>query len=203
MDLRELNKTLAATPPQKKKVIFVLVIVISILFGFFYIYQPKQRKMDILNIRAGELKKTLRENLEVTKGIQDIEEELKRINLNLLHAQAQLPTEKEIPSLLAKISDLGSLVGLEFLLFQPQPEVPTEFYNEVPIDIVIKGNYHMVAQFFDLIAHLSRIVNISDINMTNPEFINKNVILKTSCIATTFRFIPKKAKTGENKKKKK
>ena len=153
----------------------------------------------ILEPEIRKLKKTLKENLEITKGIKDIEEELKKIENKLSQAQAQLPTEKEIPSLLAKISDLGSAVGLEFILFQPRPELPKDFYNEVPIDIRIKGNYHTVAQFFDMIAHLPRIVNISNIVMRNPHIKDGRINLETSCIATTFRFTAK-AVQGEKKK---
>jgi len=145
------------------------------------------------------LKRTLRENLEITKGIKDIEEELKRIENKLSEAQAQLPTEKEIPSLLTKISDLGSMVGLEFVLFQPKPEVPKDFYNEVPIDIRIMGNYHTVAQFFDMIAHLPRIVNISNISMRSPKVENGAIVLETSCLATTFRFTAKSVQQDEKK----
>jgi len=197
MDAKELNKVLATTPVSKKIMILILIILIFILLGHYYIYKPKARKIMILEPEIAKLKKTLQENLEITKGIKDIEEELKKIQNRLSQAQAQLPTEKEIPSLLTKISDLGSGVGLDFVLFQPKPEVPKEFYNEVPIDIRIKASYHTVAQFFDMIAHLPRIVNISNINMRSPEFKDGQIILETNCLATTFRFTAKSAQGGK------
>ena len=196
MDLKELNKTLTTMPSSQKALILILVIAIFCLGGYYYIYKPKQRKIDILEPELHKLQRTLRENLEITKGIKDIEEELKKIKDRLQEAQAQLPTEKEIPNLLTRISDLGSAVGLEFLLFQPKPEIPREFYNDVPIDIVIKGNYHKVAQFFDMIAHLPRIVNISNISMKQPKLSGEIVILETSCLATTFRFTAKTSEGG-------
>ena len=193
MDAKELNKVLATTPLSKKLMILILIILIFVLLGHYYIYKPKSRKIMILEPEIAKLKRTLQENLEITKGIKDIEEELKKIQNRLSQAQAQLPTEKEIPNLLTKISDLGSGVGLDFVLFQPKAEVPKEFYNEVPIDIRIKATYHTVAQFFDMIAHLPRIVNISNINMRGPEFKDGQIILQTDCLATTFRFTAKSA----------
>lgn len=200
MDLREINKLLALMPLSRK--IFLLILVISTFFllGYFYLYKPKQAKIEILDYELKKQQQTLQENLEITKGIKDIEEELVRIRHKLIEAQAQLPTEKEIPSLLTKISDLGNMVGLEFILFQPKPEVPQEFYNEVPIDIIIKSNYHTVAQFYDAIAHLPRIVNISNIVMKNPKLILDSIVLETSCQATTFRFTAKTAETENDKK---
>lgn len=191
MDIRELNKTLSSTPTSKKVFILISVILIFCLTGYYYIFKPRQTKIKIFNSELTKLQQTLKENLEVTKGIKDIEEVLEKIKKRLLEVQAQLPTEKEIPKLLTKISDLGNMVGLEFLLFQPKAEVPKDFYNDVPIDIIIEGSYHTVAQFFDLIAHLPRIVNINDISMKKPVLEGDTVILETSCQAITFRFTAK------------
>jgi type IV pilus assembly protein PilO len=199
MDLKELNKLLATTPLSKKALILFLVVLTFCVLGYYYIYKPRNGKIMVIEPEIKKLKKTLRENLEITKGIKDIEEELKKIENRLSEAQAQLPTEKEIPNLLTKISDLGSMVGLEFVLFQPKPEIPKDFYNEVPIDIRIKGSYHTVAQFFDMIAHLPRIVNISNIAMRNPHLEKGIIILETSCLATTFRFTAKSVQE-DNKK---
>ena len=199
MDLKELNKLLATTPLSKKALVLFLVIITFCVFGYYYIYKPRSVKIGAIEPEIKKLKRTLRENLEITKGIKDIEDELKKIENRLSEAQAQLPTDKEIPNLLTKISDLGSMVGLEFVLFQPKPEIPREFYNEVPIDIRIKGSYHTVAQFFDMIAHLPRIVNISNIVMRNPHLEKGVIILETSCLATTFRFTAKSVQKDSNK----
>lgn len=196
MDLKELNKTLTIMPFIKKALILILIVSAFGLVGYYYIYKPKQTRIDILDFEINKLQKDLNENLEITKGIEDIEEAMQETKIRLLEAQAQLPTEKEIPTLLAKISDLGSMVGLEFLLFQPKAEIPKDFYNEVPIDIKMKGNYHTVAQFFDLIAHLPRIVNISNIAMNNPVLEDDTIILETRCKATTFRFTSKTLEEG-------
>lgn len=200
MDPKQLNKTLSLMPLSKKILILILIIIVFCLGGYYYCYRPKKIKISIIEQEINKLQKDLNENLEITKGIEDIEKEVEKIKKTLLEAQAQLPTEKEIPTLLAKISDLGSMVGLEFLLFKPKAEVSKDFYNEVPIDINIKGNYHTVVQFFDLIAHLPRIVNISNIIMKNPTFLNNTMTLETGCKATTFRFTAKTLDAGNSQK---
>jgi type IV pilus assembly protein PilO len=199
MDPKELNKILITTPASKKLLVLILIGLVICLLGYYYIYKPKAQKIAALEPEIKKLRKTLRENLEITKGIKDIEEELKKIEGRLHEAQAQLPTDKEIPNLLTKISDLGSKVGLEFILFQPKSEVPKDFYNEVPIDIRIKGSYHTVAQFYDMIAHLPRIVNISNISMRAPNLVGGVIELETSCLATTFRFTARSI-DGDKKK---
>jgi type IV pilus assembly protein PilO len=107
--------------------------------------------------------------------------------------------------LLTSISDSGQRVGLEFLLFEPKPESPKEFYAEIPVAMSIKADYHNLATFFDQVARLSRIVNIRDIRMGRAKG-DSGQELSTSCTAVTYKFIetpPKKKKSKSKKKKKK
>ena len=75
MDARELNKTLATTPASKKLLILGLIVAVICVMGYYYIYKPKSNKIMALEPEIQRLKKTLKENLEITKGIKDIEEE--------------------------------------------------------------------------------------------------------------------------------
>ncbi|MEE8397362.1 MAG: type 4a pilus biogenesis protein PilO [Desulfobacterales bacterium] len=97
-----------------------------------------------------------------------------------------LPEKQEIPSLLTSISRSGQDAGLEFLLFQPRPEIPRDFYAEIPLALRVAGNYHAVAIFFDKVSKLSRIVNIRDIVMRSSDRSEK---LETECTAVTYKFI--------------
>ena len=80
----------------------------------------------------------------------------------------QLPGETEIPSLIVDISQTGLAAGLQEKLFQPQGEIPKDFYAEKPIKIRLSGGYHEIANFVSGIAALPRIVTLHDINIT-PE----------------------------------
>jgi type IV pilus assembly protein PilO len=66
----------------------------------------------------------------------------------------QLPGETEIPSLIVDISQTGLGAGLQEKLFQPQAEIPKDFYAEKPIKIVLSGGYHEIANFVSGVAVL-------------------------------------------------
>ena len=51
-------------------------------------------------------------------------------------------------------------------LFQPQPEVPKDFYAELPIKIRVVGTYHEFGEFVSGLAALPRIVTIHDVQIT-------------------------------------
>jgi len=104
----------------------------------------------------------------------------------------QLPGETEIPSLIVDISQTGLAAGLQEKLFQPQPEMPKDFYAEKPITISLSGGYHEIANFVSGIAALPRIVTLHDINITpdNPENFDSLTLQVT---AKTYRYIEEEA----------
>lgn len=100
----------------------------------------------------------------------------------------QLPGETEIPSLIVDISQTGLAAGLQEKLFQPQPEVPKDFYAEKPISISLSGDYHEIANFVSGVAALPRIVTLHDINIT-PDDPNSFDSLTLKVTAKTYRYI--------------
>lgn len=100
----------------------------------------------------------------------------------------QLPGETEIPSLIVDISQTGLAAGLQEKLFQPQPEVPRDFYAEKPIRIALSGGYHEIAAFVSGVAALPRIVTLHDINIT-PESADNFDQLSIDVTAKTYRYL--------------
>ena len=126
------------------------------------------------------------------------------MNEELKNALTQLPNEKEIPEILKTISSLGKESNLEFTLFKPRPEQPQQFFANVPIDLVALGSYHNVGMFFDKVSKLPRIINVVDFNLAKAKDAKdlkgkseNEILLRTSCMISTYRFIEKK---GEEKK---
>ncbi len=104
----------------------------------------------------------------------------------------QLPGETEIPSLIVDISQTGLAAGLQEKLFQPQPEIPKDFYAEKPIKIRLSGGYHEMANFVSGIAALPRIVTLHDISIT-PEGQDTFDKLSLEVTAKTYRYLDEEA----------
>jgi type IV pilus assembly protein PilO len=111
---------------------------------------------------------------------------LELVNTQFKEALKLLPNQKEIPSLLKKVTQLGDDSELDFRLFRPRREIPKEFYVEIPVAIEIRGSYHNVAIFFDKIGHMERIMNILNVSM--KPVAGGSTTLITTCDAVTYRF---------------
>jgi type IV pilus assembly protein PilO len=179
-------------------------VLVLVVIGFVYFsYLPKYRQIDKLGAsltRIEEQLETAKRNARqlnaFRKKMQDAEEQFKIV-------MRALPEKEEIPSLLTGISKAGRDSGLEFILFQPKPEVEKDFYAEIPVAMKVTGNYHGVATFFENVAELNRIVNIRDIDMV-PEKDSSELI--ATCTAVTYKFIETpnaQQKTSKNSKRKK
>jgi type IV pilus assembly protein PilO len=104
----------------------------------------------------------------------------------------QLPGQTEIPSLIVDISQTGLAAGLAEKLFQPQAEIPRDFYAEKPIKIRLSGGYHEIANFVSGIAALPRIVTLHNITIT-PEDQDVYDKLSLEVTAQTYRYLDEEA----------
>jgi type IV pilus assembly protein PilO len=104
----------------------------------------------------------------------------------------QLPGKTEIPSLIVDISQTGLAAGLQEKLFQPQAEIPRDFYAEKPIKIRLSGGYHEIANFVSGIASLPRIVTLHNINIT-PDDKDMYDRLSIEVTAQTYRYLDEEA----------
>jgi type IV pilus assembly protein PilO len=127
----------------------------------------------------------------IAANIDEFEAEIASLELKLKRVLRQLPNEREIEVVLTDISNLGKTAGIEIKEFTRKAEVAHGFYAEVPIDLLITGEFHEIARFFDLLAGLPRIVNMGSINVTVAHDSMRETVLKVSGTATTFRFIGK------------
>lgn len=177
----------------KSQKILGLAVVLAIIVGLYayLFYLPASAEKEKKKIEMGRQEMQLRELRTIAANMKGFRAESAKLREELELAMAQLPTSKEIPSLLANISNLGKEAGLEFLLFRPAPEVNREFYAEIPVEIKVTGTYNDVAIFFDKVGKLPRIVNISGVSMEGAKEALGRWEVTTSCTATTFKFIEK------------
>lgn len=188
--------------------IIILAGMVAVVAGLFFdlIYWPNLEVLKKKKAEVGVLERQVRELRTVAANMKRFQEEAAKLREELKVAITQLPTSKEIPSLLSNISQLGKDSGLEFLLFKPVGEINKDFYAEIPVEIRVKGAYNNVAIFFDKVAKLPRIVNISEVSMDTAKEVLGRWEINTSCTATTFKFVDKEPselakdkKSGEQK----
>lgn len=182
-------------------IIFSGTVVLLVAAFAFLVYIPKTDEIKSLKTEIEHLEGQIRLAAIKTKNLKKLEKDLASVEEDLKYALRLLPTTSEIPSLLKNITKLGNDSDLEFLLFNPLKEVPRELYVEIPVSVEVRGNYHHVAQFFDRVGKLDRIVNVVDITMIPVKEYDTN--LRTVCKTVTYRFKEEQETKGATKTTKK
>jgi len=190
-------------PLSKNIKIFICLalIILPIALFYFLFFQPSTQKITGLENQKAQLVKDIQNLKEKERNKPILLKQVAEIEDEFEEAALLLPKSKEIPKLLTDISALGRNAGLDFLTFIPRAEVPKDFYDEIPVDINIRGPYHSVGFFFDQVSKLDRIVSVSNVRMASPEKVQGEILLNSNCQLVTYRFTNKPLPTDDDKKK--
>ena len=182
-----------------KIVIIVLLsgVIGLVYYQFFYSdLQDKIRSLDAefsrLDTERKDYEKRKAEYLKFRQEVQKLLEEQKEL-------LKVLPKSAEIPSFLDSLHTQATLTGLEIVSFVRKEEQPREVYARIPVDMEVMGNFHQLAKFAKIVGELKRIVNIENLEMTDPLLKDGVVQLKAKFTAATFRFQEKSAPAPKKK----
>jgi type IV pilus assembly protein PilO len=171
--------------------VVVIGLVFAVVVGFGIYWTIIEDRAPQLK-RAQDEEQTLRVAFESKQrkaaNYDEYKKQLDQMEQSFGTMLRQLPGETEIPSLIVDISQTGLAAGLKEKLFQPQPEVPKDFYAEKPILIHLSGSYHDIANFVSGIAALPRIVTLHNISV-GPEAADSFDSLSIEVTAKTYRYL--------------
>jgi len=189
-ELRRLDVNDIGRWPLVFRVAVIVLVFLAVTFAgiWFTIVKDKSPLLQRAEAEEQELRVTFENKQRKAANYDAYKAQLAQIEQSFGTMLRQLPGETEIPSLIVDISQTGLAAGLQEKLFQPQAEIPKDFYAEKPIKIRLSGGYHEMANFVSGIAALPRIVTLHDINITPEE---KGVYNKLSLEVTaqTYRYI--------------
>lgn len=190
-------------PAAQKIGVLAGLLVAVVVVDWQYLYGRQAEKLSGLRGQVSERRTELDTKRARANARGDAERELRDLTAELKRAQARLPDQREIADLLSSIAASGRAAGLDIVLFRQKPELPHDFYAEVPVQMQMRGTYHDVASFLDKVKRFDRIVNVTDINLKKPKMDGERVVLDAGCTATTFRFLDEeeRQRLAEEKKK--
>ena len=145
--------------------VVVLVCALILALGWYLDWQHQWE--DLEKARKSEEEKLTQLDFKQKKAanLDALKRQMVEMEQSFGDMLRQLPDKTEVAGLLVDISQTGLGAGLEFELFKPQPERPSDFYAELPIEIRVVGQYHEFGEFVSGVASLPRIVTMHDIEI--------------------------------------
>jgi type IV pilus assembly protein PilO len=104
-----------------------------------------------------------------------------------------LPPDSEEDAFLSSVQSASNAAGVDLKGYAPQEEVNQNFYAKVPMKLEMSGKFQQIAKFAFELGKVDRIINVENIELTEPKVVGDEVILRARCLATAFHAVTPKA----------
>jgi type IV pilus assembly protein PilO len=194
VNLEELNEldfsNIGIWPVPVKIALILLASILVIVGGYYFDTEAQLDRLSAIEKQEAELRSTFEVKQAKAANLDAYKKQLEEMRQSFGAMLRQLPNKTEVADLLVDVSQTGLASGLEFELFKPEAEVPREFYAELPIQIVVTGQYHEFGEFISGLAALPRIVTIHDIKIQERKRKDsQNKMLALEATAKTYRYL--------------
>jgi type IV pilus assembly protein PilO len=187
LDVADLDvNDIGSWPAAVKVIVLVLLFVVVLLGGYFFYLTDKQTVLQTAQKQEAALKSEYESKAFQAANLPQYRQQKEEMEASFGSMLRQLPSDTEVPGLIEDITLAALDNGLTIESIDLQPERKAEFYVELPITIVVTGEYHDLGAFVSAVANLSRIVTLHDFTI-KPSPTPAN--LKMSIVAKTYRYL--------------
>jgi len=166
----------------------ILLSIVIVGAGTYFLIKPVYETLKQEEASEQGLRAKFEQNQAKAAALELYKEQLAEMERNFGSMLKQLPSKSEVANLLNDISQTRVASSLEEELFQPQPEMPKEFYAEIPNSIIVTGTYHEMGGFVSNVAALPRIVTIDEVQIEGMEK-GQPGALRMKASAKTYRYL--------------
>jgi type IV pilus assembly protein PilO len=184
------------TPNAQKLAALAMFLVMIVGGHYWFIYRGQADDLKKQERALATLEEELQEKQEIAGNLSMFKKKVEFLQQKLEEKKKNLPDNTNMDMLLKTLNELSEKSDIRIVKFTPKSEVKKNFYAEIPVLMQIEGNYHEITTFFDKVAKEDRIINITNIQMKNPKEKSGKIVLKASCLAKTFRALPKQQQTA-------
>ncbi|PIS11373.1 MAG: hypothetical protein COT73_04355 [Bdellovibrio sp. CG10_big_fil_rev_8_21_14_0_10_47_8] len=158
---------------QRALVFSVIAGVIYYFFGFndgssIQVNIDKvQKDIQVEESKAKEADAALKEVEQVRAAVGALSDQFRMVS------QA-IPTDLQMADIIRAVDTTARVSGLSMKSKEPRPVVNYSFYEEIPLQVTMEGNYSQVAMFLYHLASLERIMRVKTFTIQTPPATKKN-----------------------------
>ncbi len=123
---------------------------------------------------------------QLVNRLPELKKEFELLNQRWTVAQELLPSQKEVASLLRKVTIAGQESGVHFVLFKPGDPKPSTYFTENPVQVSVTGGFHRAGSFLGEISDLSRLVNVSQLKLKGFDKGDLDETVQADFVATAY-----------------
>jgi type IV pilus assembly protein PilO len=174
-------------------------IAVAVIVALWFLWLSGEDEI-LVQARENEEKLKTEYSAKLAKAInlEALRRQREQVLQYVTQLEKQLPSKAEMDALLSDINQAGVGRSLQFELFRPGQIAVKDYYAELPIAIKVVGRFHDIGAFSADVAHLSRIVTLSNIVIL-PVGGKDGASLSMDATAKTFRYLDKDEVAAQKK----
>ena len=166
MALADTFAPIVNAPPIQKIIAGVFFLAAIVAGAYFLLLSPVQARVAELRTKHDALQAEVTQSRALAANLARFRQEALVLRSRLDAARERLPNDREVPVLYRRVTDLAFRSGLAMTTFQPREPQVKDYYTEIPITVAGEASYHDIGSFFERLAQLPRIVNVSDLRLS-------------------------------------
>lgn len=196
LDVNALMKRYEALPSPARFGVLggIALLIVGVYYAAFF--GGMRTELANLDKKLEKVESSIQSAKAVASNLEAFKRKREELQGQLKEALRKLPSSSDLPQLLTDITSMGKKSGLEIESFKRGQKIDRGFYSEQQILLQFNGRYHDIGMFFDRLAKLDRIVNITKLDMKLINDVDVDPRLKVSGVAATFFFNETQAPTA-------
>lgn len=187
IDFNNLDVNNIGSWPAAVKVLLSMFLFLLVLgVGYYWHITEKQTDLDRVEAKEETLRTEYKDKAALAANLEALRVQKQEMEAAFGALLRQLPSDTEVPGLIEDITRTAIDNDLRIESIDLRPENKTEFYVELPIAIVVEGDYHKIGSFVSGVANLSRIVTLHDFKVGGAK---TEQILRMEILAKTYRYL--------------
>jgi type IV pilus assembly protein PilO len=188
---------LARVPTWSKFVAGVLAALLTASVYWFFFYSETAAKIEGANRQKKQLRDDLAAQQQAQASYFADRDDLAVREQHARELNKVLPPDSEEDAFLSAVQSASNAAGIDLKGYAPMEEVSQSFYAKVPMRLEMSGRFHQIAKFAFELGKVERIINVENIELTDPKLVGDEVVLHGRCLATAFHTTkPKPAGRG-------
>jgi type IV pilus assembly protein PilO len=155
-----------AEPKYKLLIITVAGLVVAGAIWFVLI-RPTERANRSDSLALAGKRAEIAQLLPFQARMNQLNRDIENYRQQVEQQRQIVPEDKQVDSFIRNVQSEARASGIEIRRFTALPIVTREFYSEVPFELELDGPYFGVVHFYERMARMDRLVNVSGLQMSN------------------------------------
>ena len=152
-----------------REVLFLLLLLVLPAAAYRFVFQPRNEQIHQVRAQIIDKRAKLERLEQATRRIDDLGREIERLSDAVAMFEQKLPAEREVEVILKEVWELATARGLTPRSIRTDDTVDMQLYAELPLKMVIEGDFDGFYSFLLDMERLRRITRLPQLRLENVD----------------------------------